>query len=406
MDLRKRLARFDKQHRPGSQTGVRSALPDTGPDPDALAALGFAPLATDSGEAWVLDAVFPDCIPVVLPEAAAAGPGLSAFLTAAVPADIRVTDLLFLDTETTGLAGGAGTVAFLVGLAWWGSGGLNIRQIFLPTPGGEPALLAALAESVADFRVLVTYNGNAYDLPLLRSRGILSRRRNLLGDALSWDLLPAARRMWGRGLPDCRQQSVERVTADTGRPAGDIEGSRIPQIWFDFVRGEASGEMSAVVDHNRYDLLGMTAILGALATRAASLEPTAADSGLAWTECWSLARICERAGLRRAAADWIVHARRVRERDRAAAREDPRREAFDRDSVRLLKRVAAWPVVDTILRRFLESCPASPWALRDAAILLEHRAVDLPAALDLAVRLGEEKRIARIEHKLGRLAAE
>ena len=389
-------------------------MTSAGPDPEALAALGFAPRTTESGEAWVLDAVFPDSTPVVLPDAAAAGGGLRAFLTGSVPADVRATDLLFLDTETTGLAGGAGTVAFLVGVAWWGSGGLHIRQIFLPTPGGEPALLAALAESVAGFRVLVTYNGNAYDLPLLRSRGILSRRRDLFGDALSWDLLPAARRMWGRRLPDCRQQSVERVTADIGRPAGDIEGSRIPQVWFDFVRGEtrgqargeAGGEMASVVDHNRYDLLGMTAILGALSIRADSLEPTSADPGLAWTECWSLARICERAGLRRAAADWIVLAREARDTGRLPAAADPRLEVFDRDSVRLLKRVADWSAVESILRRFLESSPDSSWALREAAILFEHRTVDLPSALDFARRLGEEKRIARIENKLRRIAPE
>ena len=131
-------------------------------------------------------------------------------MNAEVPAGLRWCDIVFLDVETTGLAGGTGTLVFLVGVAWWtADGALEVRQLFLPGPGREAPLLAELARVAARFRVVATYNGASFDLPLLRTRARLARRRDPFRHLVSWDLLVAARRCWGRRLPDCRQQTIE-----------------------------------------------------------------------------------------------------------------------------------------------------------------------------------------------------
>ncbi|MBK7702885.1 MAG: ribonuclease H-like domain-containing protein [bacterium] len=197
MDLRSRLARFEPLHKPRDDD--RAPNP---PDEAALAALGFATEATAAG---------PVCLRSALVRVAPPGSlaPLTRVLTAPVPADVPAGGILLLDTETTGLSGGTGTLAFLVGTAWWDGDGLRVRQYLLTSPSAEDALLGSLAELAARFAVVVTYNGQTFDLPLLRTRGILCRRRGLLDGLAGLDLLPVARRLWGRRLPDCRQATVE-----------------------------------------------------------------------------------------------------------------------------------------------------------------------------------------------------
>ena len=103
---------------------------------------------------------------------------------------------LFLDTETTGLAGGSGTYAFLVGLAWWGAGGLHVEQFFMRDLDEEHSLLLELSERMASRPVLVTFNGKSFDWPLLETRYRMTRAIPSFSPKLHLDLLHPARQLW------------------------------------------------------------------------------------------------------------------------------------------------------------------------------------------------------------------
>lgn len=401
VDLKQRLARFDK---PAGGRRQEAAPAASTVRPAVLRReLGLELRETPAGDVWIAEERLTGFPPPRLPDADAPGGGLGAVLTAAAPAGAAAGDLLLLDAETTGLSGGAGTIAFLIGTAWWLEGRLRLRQFFLPSPGGEAAMLAEFAALAERFAVLVSFNGNSYDLPLLRSRGIMAGRRRLLGNALSWDLLPAVRRLWGRSLPDCRQRTVETALADVGRPPGDIEGGRIPQAWFDFVRAEegSAAAMRDVLAHNRHDLAGMAAILGRVCAETAALDRVDPGGVPDWRDRWARARICERAGLRGQASRWIESALSARGHEGSPPLPPDRMAAMDRDAVRLLKRTADWPLVRSVLDGRLGGGDGSDWVLREAAMLYEHRLGDPAAALDLALRLGEKRRIDRLRRRLG-----
>jgi uncharacterized protein YprB with RNaseH-like and TPR domain len=253
VDLRERLARLDRS--PAARP-LRAAGPACGPAELGLTAESAAgPWSRD------LDVGLP---PPVLPD-------LSGLLSRASDAATNPEQLLLLDTETTGLAGGTGTVAFLVGLAWWEGSRLRIRQHFLPEPGREAALLAAVAAEAAGRAVVVSFNGASFDWPLLRTRALLNRQDDPLADLAGWDLLVPARRLWGRALPDCRQQTLESAVCGMQRGEGDISGDRIPQTWFDFLAGGDPAPLRRVLTHNARDMEGMARLLCAVAEAARGL---------------------------------------------------------------------------------------------------------------------------------------
>lgn len=389
MDLRRRLARFEPLHKPRGDD--RAPTP---PDGEALAALGFVTEASAAGPVCLRSALVRAAPPRSLAP-------LTRVLTAPVPADVPADGILLLDTETTGLAGGTGTLAFLVGTAWWDGEGLRVRQYLLVSPSAEDALLGSLAELAARFAVVVTYNGQTFDLPLLRTRGILCRRRGLLDGLSGLDLLPVARRLWGRRLPDCRQTTVENEAGCSHRGADDIPGHLIPAAWWNFVRRGETGTLREVCEHNLWDLQGMAAILDASITRSRLLEaPPPTQSGpLPWQDAWSLARLCERRAAvtgegRSAAAAWIVSALTG-----AARQEAPPR--FYADAVRILKRVRDWERVGALLAECTERHGPLPWAHLEAAILYEHRLGDPRRALAHALELGDGHRAARLRARLG-----
>jgi uncharacterized protein YprB with RNaseH-like and TPR domain len=141
----------------------------------------------------------------------------------------------FLDTETTGLAGGSGTAAFLVGVGFLDGDRFRVRQYFMRDYHEEPALLQALAEDMAAFPHLVTFNGKMFDLPLLDARYRLNRARSPLASASHLDLLHPARRLWKMRLECCRLQSLEAALLGVRRQ-GDIPGDEIPRLYFEYLR--------------------------------------------------------------------------------------------------------------------------------------------------------------------------
>src|SRR5271163_5149882 len=173
---------------------------------------------------------------------------------------------LFLDTETTGLAGGTGTYPFLVGIAWWDAGGLEVEQFFMREHSEEHSLLVALAERMAERRVLVTFNGKSFDWPLLENRFTMTRSISTPRLAAHLDLLHPARALWKLRLGSVRLVDLERDVLDAPKLGWhreeDVLSSLIPQHYFDYLRGGPAAPLAAVVRHNQMDLRGLAAIMG------------------------------------------------------------------------------------------------------------------------------------------------
>ena len=168
--------------------------------------------------------------------------------------------LLFLDTETTGLAGGTGTYAFLVGAALVEGDRLVVRQYFMRDFDDEPALLTALEPLLARAAAIVTFNGAGFDLPLLETRFVLARRR-WPASLAHLDLLRPARRVWTGWLPDCRLSTLESAVLGLARE-DDVPGGLIPLLYFDYLRTRRAGPLRRVFDHNRSDVLSLVALVG------------------------------------------------------------------------------------------------------------------------------------------------
>ena len=168
--------------------------------------------------------------------------------------------LLFLDTETTGLAGGTGTYAFLVGAALVEGDRVVVTQFFMRDFDDEPALLTALDPLLARAGAVVTFNGAAFDLPLLETRFVLARRR-WPSTLAHLDLLRPARRVWTGWLADCRLATLESAVLGLERD-DDVPGFMIPLLYFDYLRSRRAAPLRRVFEHNRHDVLSLVALVG------------------------------------------------------------------------------------------------------------------------------------------------
>lgn len=204
------------------------------------------------------------------------------------PFAFDATRAVFLDTETTGLAGGAGTAAFLIGTGYLEGDRFVVRQYFMRDYNEEPAMLAALARDLQRFEQVVTFNGKMFDVPLLEARFRLNRARFPLAEALHLDLLHPARRLWKLRLESCRLQSLESALMGVAR-LDDIPGEEIPHAYFRYVRSRDPHAVGRIFDHNRTDIVSLAALL-ALACQWVD-EARAEDA----RDVFSLARVLERA---------------------------------------------------------------------------------------------------------------
>ncbi len=175
----------------------------------------------------------------------------------------------FLDTETTGLAGGTGTCAFLVGVGVIEDAGFRVRLFFMRDYDEEAAMLEGLAAFLADYDVLVTYNGKVYDAPLLETRYRMARMRPALERLAHLDLLFAARRLWRLRLETCRLIELENQILGVERE-GDLPGEMIPYFYFDYLRTRQAFRLVPLFHHNVMDIVS-------LAVLTAVILPTFAD---------------------------------------------------------------------------------------------------------------------------------
>ena len=162
--------------------------------------------------------------------------------------------LLCFDTETTGLAGGVGTRAFMIGVAAWDADVLTVRQLYLTTIAGERAMLETFANWLRPETILVSYNGKSYDAPLLKGRLRLNRVAHRLADLPHIDWLHPTRRVYKGHLPNCKLATIEREVLRIIRE-DDLPGSEAPAAWLAFLRGQSSTNLGRVLEHNRQDVI-------------------------------------------------------------------------------------------------------------------------------------------------------
>jgi len=177
-----------------------------------------------------------------------------------------LTRALFLDTETTGLAGGTGTYVFLIGVGYFSATDFVVEQLFLPGLEAEIALLRHLEALLEPRRGLVTFNGKSYDVPLLVTRAIRQRLSPVVELHEHFDLLHAARRLVKNDLGDCSLGTLEQGLLGVQRH-GDIPGAEIPQIYMDYLRWGRTARLPAVLYHNRVDIVSLLALAVALAQK-------------------------------------------------------------------------------------------------------------------------------------------
>jgi len=393
VDLRKRLASLDKLSRkPAPDTQYETETP--GPfDAAQLAveALGFESVPSALGFCHVRKYRDEVSCPLAIPD-------LGGFFTQNIDSNLEISEVLFLDTETTGLVGGTGTIAFLVGVSWFELATLHTWQFFLCSPANEPAMLEQLQVVAERFKAVATFNGASFDLPLLKTRALLNRMRAPWDNLTGLDLLVPARRLWSRQLENCRQQTVEKEICQLKREGQDIEGHLIPQTWFDFLKLGRTQDMSRVLYHNHRDMLGMAHILGLVAQRAQEINEPAESSELPWQQSWALGRIAEMRADKELSINWMKRAWDKSKTQRPTIQSDPR---FVQEALRILKRSGDWELVEGVISRALAHDLQELWLHREAAILYEHRLVDLPRARQHASAAGDDHRLSRLNKKLG-----
>ncbi len=215
--------------------------------------------------------------------------------------DLRT--VAFLDTETTGLAGGAGTYVFLIGIGYFEGDSFKVEQYFLRDYNEELAMFSAFGELLPRFDGIVTFNGKTFDIPLIETRFNMVRRDLMrmgieteevpLRDLLHLDLLHCARRLWKARLTSCSLTSLEENILGLYRE-DDVPGALIPSLYFKYLQDEDARILEGVFTHNLQDILSLLALTGRMCQMVQN--PKGADIGEP-LDLFSLARLYEDIGL-------------------------------------------------------------------------------------------------------------
>ena len=292
---------------------------------------------------------------------------------------LTLDQVCFLDTETTGLAGGTGTYVFLVGVGSFSGDFFRVDQFFMEDFDQEPALIATLAEFLEGFRGVVSFNGKAFDLPLLETRFILSRRRSPLGGRPHLDLLASARRLWGARLESCRLVALEEAILGETR-VGDIPGYLVPEFYFRYLRTKDPEIVRPIFEHNRQDVLSLLALAGRAAHRyEAFLEDPPRESGVPSLDLFGLARLYSALGRHEPSVRCYLACLDAGPPDHIEAR-------AGLECVRSLRRLGRTPEAIRLCEKLADGPPHRLWALVELAKELEHRARDYERALSVVDR--------------------
>ena len=318
---------------------------------------------------------------------------------------------VFFDLETTGLSGGAGTQAFLVGCGSFGDDGAFLtRQFLLTRYADERTLLGMVSDALARAGALVSFNGKSFDAPVLETRYLFHRLEWVGAEMPHVDVLHPARRFWGNDTAEsnCSLTALERRIVGARR-AGDVAGFEIPARYFQFVRSGDAGPLVAVLEHNRLDLLTLAALTGRLLHLSRVGPAEARDA----CEALALGRIYARAGFETRARESLVRSIELSRAPRGAF--DPVRIEGLRALALAWRRVREHDEAAEYWQQLVDTRGCPPIVAREAtealAIHHEHRVRDFTAARTFALRSLEAEarpawtravhhRLARIERKL------
>ena len=311
----------------------------------------------------------------------------------------------FLDTETTGLSGGAGTVAFLVGVGYAMGDGFCVEQLFMRDYSDEPEQLLRLNELLCRFDGVVTFNGRRFDLPLLSARCLMNRQENAVDRLQSLDLLYPSQRLWKLRLGSCRLANLEERVLGIHRD-GDLPGSEVPQRYFDYLK---TGDMSLIEDilaHNRQDIVTLGRLLAVLTAAYGTPEQLQERMDL-----FSVGRAMERQGDLRTAGQVYRIAARPRPVTTISALIGERYAGEANYRLFLMyRRTREYDKAVQTLQMMVERRQKGHVPLVELAKLEEHAYRDDAAALNWALRAKEcapeceqealNRRIARLQGRL------
>jgi len=206
----------------------------------------------------------------------------------------RLREFIFLDTETSGLAGGTGTYPFMVGLGFYTDRGFIVRQLFMRSPQDERSLLSTLSRLIEPFKVVVTFNGKSFDVPIINSRHILNAAPSPFKKLGHIDLLHLSRRIWRNRLKNRALGSLETEILGVTRDQIETPGWLIPQIYFDYLRNGDARPLAGVFYHNATDIISLAALMNYINDML--LHPLAKNTKEA-LDMVALAQLFEKLGL-------------------------------------------------------------------------------------------------------------
>jgi len=274
---------------------------------------------------------------------------------------------LFLDIETTGLSGGTGTWAFLIGLGWLEENSFLLRQYFLRRPAEERAILSHFGDVAAGFPAMVTFNGKMFDLPLIQTRQMLTGFKEI-NPSLHLDLLQCARTLWKKRLASRSLHSLEEELLGLQR-YDDIPGAEIPAVYFEYLRRGKTRQLIKVFEHNVLDILSMVTLLERIARLAAGegIEHPA--------EALALGQLCLQAGRIEEGVDYL--------RKASSKGPDPLAEEAALELSFYFKRQHRWLEAAEIWQKTVTKKSANPIVYIELAKYFEHRCRKYQPALSL-----------------------
>lgn len=215
---------------------------------------------------------------------------LESIFGCAFPPDVCAEDILFLDTETTGLSGGVGTIAFQIGIGYFAPSGFVVEQLLMRDYPQESDMLRRLAQLMKRFSVLCTFNGRTFDVPLLKSRFLMNRMADVRFPDIHADVLYPARRIWKLRLKRCTLGHLEEELLHVQRD-DDLPGAMVPQVFFQYLKDGCFAPLQKVLDHNKQDIVSLAQLFFFLCKQVDQPERIGEAEDL-----FSLARAMEKSG--------------------------------------------------------------------------------------------------------------